>query len=48
MAGAFGPGGEIPGAVIALGSVVADSLITDLSGGKNAMGALANASDDDC
>lgn len=43
MAGAFGPGGAVLGAVIALGSVIAGTLITSLNGGKNAMDALKDA-----
>ncbi|EGT4441101.1 tail protein (tape measure) [Cronobacter sakazakii] len=45
LAGAFGPGGAIVGAVIALGTVIAGTLITALSGGKNAMDALREAAD---
>ncbi|AIQ99029.1 tail protein (tape measure) [Pluralibacter gergoviae] len=46
MAGAFGPGGAVLGAVIALGSVIAGTLITSLNGGKNAMDALKDAAED--
>jgi len=46
LAGAFGPGGAVLGAVIALGTVVAGSLITALSGGKNAMDALKDAAEE--
>lgn len=46
LAGAFGPGGAIVGAVIALGSVIAGTLITALNGGKNAMDALKDAADE--
>lgn len=45
LAGAFGPGGAIVGAVIALGTVIAGTLITALSGGKNAMDALREAAE---
>ncbi|WP_333620550.1 tail protein (tape measure) [Pantoea septica] len=45
LAGAFGPGGAIVGAVIALGTVIAGTLITALNGGKNAMDALREAAD---
>lgn len=45
LAGAFGPGGAIVGAIIALGTVIAGTLITALSGGKNAMDALREAAD---
>lgn len=45
LAGAFGPSGAIVGAVIALGTVIAGTLITALSGGKNAMDALREAAD---
>lgn len=43
LAGAFGPSGAIVGAVIALSTVVAGTLITSLNGGKNAMDALKDA-----
>ncbi|HCD4905485.1 TPA: tail protein (tape measure) [Enterobacter hormaechei] len=43
LAGAFGPGGAVAGAIIALGSVLAGVLITSLNGGKNAMDALKDA-----
>ncbi|HCK0913040.1 TPA: tail protein (tape measure) [Klebsiella michiganensis] len=45
LAGAFGPGGAIVGALIALGSVVAGSLISSLNGGKSAMDALKDAAE---
>lgn len=45
LAGAFGPGGAIVGAVIALGSVVAGTLISSLNGGKSAMDALKDAAE---
>ena len=45
LAGAFGPGGAVLGAVIALSSVVAGVLITSLNGGKNAMDALSDAAE---
>lgn len=45
LAGAFGPGGAIIGSIIALGSVVAGTLIASLNGGKNAMDSLADAAD---
>ncbi|KMK17805.1 tail protein (tape measure) [Pluralibacter gergoviae] len=45
LAGAFGAGGAVVGAVIALGSVIAGTLITALNGGKNAMDALKDAAD---
>ncbi|RKR64038.1 tail length tape measure protein [Yokenella regensburgei] len=45
LAGAFGPGGAIVGAFIALGSVLAGVLITSLNGGKNAMDALKDAAE---
>ena len=45
LAGAFGPGGAVVGAVIALGTVIAGTLITALNGGKNAMDALREAAD---
>ncbi|CAM3952438.1 phage tail length tape measure family protein [Pluralibacter gergoviae] len=45
LAGAFGPGGAVLGAVIALGSVIAGTLITSLNGGKNAMDALKDAAE---
>lgn len=43
LAGAFGPGGAVIGAVLALSTVVAGTLITSLNGGKNAMEALKDA-----
>nr|DAJ82931.1 MAG TPA: tail length tape measure protein [Caudoviricetes sp.] len=45
LAGAFGAGGAVIGAVIALSSVVAGALITSLNGGKNAMDALSDAAE---
>ncbi|EIA9361628.1 tail protein (tape measure) [Salmonella enterica] len=45
LAGAFGPGGAVIGAVIALSSIIAGTLITSLNGGKNAMGALKDAAE---
>ncbi|MGR5872427.1 phage tail tape measure protein [Enterobacter asburiae] len=45
LAGAFGPGGAVVGAVIALSSVLAGVLITSLNGGKNAMDALKDAAE---
>lgn len=45
LAGAFGPGGAIVGALIALGSVVAGTLISSLNGGKSAMDALKDAAE---
>ncbi|HAY4514777.1 TPA: tail protein (tape measure) [Escherichia coli] len=45
LAGAFGPGGAVVGAVLALSTVVAGALITSLNGGKNAMDALKNAAE---
>ncbi|EPR7009436.1 tail protein (tape measure) [Enterobacter hormaechei] len=45
LAGAFGPGGVVIGAIIALGSIIAGTLITSLNGGKNAMDALKDAAE---
>ncbi|MCK7397190.1 tail protein (tape measure) [Enterobacter bugandensis] len=45
LAGAFGPGGAMVGAIIALSSVLAGVLITSLNGGKNAMDALKDAAE---
>lgn len=45
LAGAFGPGGAVIGAVIALSTVVAGALIAALNGGKSAMDALKDAAD---
>ncbi|EBT1103596.1 tail protein (tape measure) [Salmonella enterica] len=45
LAGAFGPGGAVIGAVIALSSIIAGTLITSLNGGKNAMDALKDAAE---
>lgn len=45
LAGAFGPGGAVIGAIIALGSVLTGVLITSLNGGKNAIDALKDAAE---
>lgn len=45
LAGAFGPGGAIVGALIALGTVVAGTLISSFNGGKSAMDALKDAAE---
>lgn len=45
LAGAFGPGGAVFGAVLALSTVVAGALITSMNGGKNAMDALKDAAE---
>lgn len=45
LAGAFGPGGAVVGAFIALSSVIAGVLITSLNGGKTAMDALEDAAE---
>ncbi|EPS5423192.1 TPA: tail protein (tape measure) [Klebsiella michiganensis] len=45
LAGAFGAGGAVFGAVIALSSVVAGALITSLNGGKNAIDSLRDAAE---
>lgn len=45
LAGAFGAGGAVVGAVIALSSVVAGALITSLNGGKNAIDSLRDAAE---
>ncbi|MDU2018746.1 MAG: tail protein (tape measure) [Leclercia adecarboxylata] len=45
LAGAFGPGGAVVGAVLALSTVIAGALITALNGGKNAMDALKDAAE---
>lgn len=45
LAGAFGPGGAVIGAIIAFGSIIAGTLITSLNGGKNAMDALKDAAE---
>ncbi|HCJ9596848.1 TPA: tail protein (tape measure) [Escherichia coli] len=45
LAGAFGPGGAVIGAVLALSTVVAGALITSLNGVKNAMDALKDAAE---
>ena len=45
LAGAFGPGGAVVGAVLALSTVIAGALITALNGGKNAMEALKDATE---
>ncbi|HCT8596034.1 TPA: phage tail length tape measure family protein [Klebsiella oxytoca] len=43
LAGAFGPGGAVVGAVIALSSVLTGTLIAALNNGKNAMDAMKSA-----
>ncbi|ENU3989683.1 tail protein (tape measure) [Enterobacter kobei] len=43
LAGAFGPGGAVVGAVIALSSVIGGVLISSLKGGKSATDALSEA-----
>lgn len=43
LAGAFGPGGAVIGAIIALSSVVAGTLVASLGSGKNAIDALKDA-----
>ncbi|WP_241284591.1 tail protein (tape measure) [Enterobacter hormaechei] len=45
LAGSFGPGGAVIGAVLALSTVVAGALITSLNGGKSAMDALKDAAE---
>lgn len=45
LAGAFGPGGAVLGAIIALGTVLTGTLIASLNGGKDAMEALSDAAD---
>ncbi len=45
LAGAFGPGGAVIGAVLALSTVVAGALITSLNGGKTAIDALKAAAE---
>ncbi len=45
LAGGFGPGGAVVGAVLALSTVVAGALITSLNGGKTAMDALKDAAE---
>lgn len=45
LAGAFGAGGAVVGAVIALSSVVAGALITSLNGGKNDIDSLRDAAE---
>lgn len=45
LAGAFGPGGAVLGAVLALSTVIAGALITSLNGGKSAMDALKGAAE---
>lgn len=45
LAGAFGPGGAVIGAILALSTVVAGALMTSLNGGKNAMDALKDAAE---
>lgn len=43
LAGAFGPGGAVIGAIIALSTVVAGTLVASLGNGKNAIDALKDA-----
>ncbi|MBI1681450.1 phage tail length tape measure family protein [Citrobacter portucalensis] len=43
LAGAFGPGGAVIGAIIALSTVVAGTLVASLGNGKNAIDALNDA-----
>ncbi|HDX5341551.1 TPA: tail protein (tape measure) [Citrobacter sedlakii] len=43
LAGAFGPGGAVIGAIIALGSVVVGTLVSSLNNGKNAIDSLKDA-----
>ncbi|HDT6027535.1 TPA: tail protein (tape measure) [Enterobacter cloacae subsp. cloacae] len=43
LAGVFGPGGAVVGAIIALSSVVAGTLVASLGNGKNAVDALKDA-----
>ena len=45
LAGAFGPAGAVFGAVLALSTVVAGTLIASLNGGKSAMESLKDAAD---
>ncbi|MEI4895001.1 tail protein (tape measure) [Klebsiella pneumoniae] len=45
LPGGFGPGGGIVRALIALGTVVAGTLISSLNGGKSAMDALKDAAE---
>lgn len=45
LAGAFGPSGAVFGAVIALSTVIAGTLIASLNGGKSAMDSLKDAAD---
>lgn len=45
LAGAFGPAGAVFGAVLALSTVVAGTLIASLNGGKSAIESLKNAAD---
>lgn len=45
LAGAFGPGGAIFGAIIALSSVIGGVLVASLGNGKDAMESLADAAD---
>ncbi|MBJ8972710.1 coiled-coil domain-containing protein [Citrobacter braakii] len=45
LAGAFGPGGAVIGAVIALGSIITGVLVTSLNGGKNAIESLKDAAE---
>ncbi|HEF0121531.1 TPA: phage tail length tape measure family protein [Citrobacter youngae] len=43
LAGAFGPGGAVVGAIIALSTVVAGTLVASLSNGKSAVDSLKDA-----
>lgn len=45
LAGTFGPAGAVFGAVIALSTVIAGTLIASLNGGKSAMDSLKDAAD---
>lgn len=45
LAGAFGPAGAVFGAVIALSTVIAGTLVASLNGGKSAMDSLKDAAD---
>lgn len=45
LAGAFGPAGAVFGAVLALSTVIAGTLITSLNGGKSAIESLKDAAD---
>lgn len=46
LAGAFGPGGAVLGAVIALSTVIAGTLISSLNGGKSAIDSLKDAAEE--